>query len=53
MEDTGTALVVRVTPVLGEDNGLVLHTAGARAGLLRSTLELGVEFSEPQRQGGC
>jgi exopolyphosphatase/guanosine-5'-triphosphate,3'-diphosphate pyrophosphatase len=46
VEDTGTALVVRVTPVPGEDISLELYAAGARAGLLRSTLDTGVELRE-------
>jgi hypothetical protein len=39
-------LVVTVTPMPGEDISLELYAAGARAGLLRSTLDLEVEFKE-------
>jgi exopolyphosphatase/guanosine-5'-triphosphate,3'-diphosphate pyrophosphatase len=39
-------LAVTVTPMPGEDISLELYAAGARAGLLRSTLDLDVEFRE-------
>jgi exopolyphosphatase/guanosine-5'-triphosphate,3'-diphosphate pyrophosphatase len=46
VEDGKRRLVVNVAPMPGEDISLELYAAGARAGLLRSTLDLGVEFEE-------
>jgi hypothetical protein len=37
-------LVVSVTPMPGEDISLELYAAGARAGLLRSTLDLDIDI---------
>ncbi len=44
--DTAKGFVVEVTPSPGEDISLELYAAGARAGLLESTLDLKVDVRE-------
>jgi hypothetical protein len=46
VEEAGDRLVVAVTPMPGEDISLELYAAGTRAGLLRATLDLEVDFAE-------
>jgi exopolyphosphatase / guanosine-5'-triphosphate,3'-diphosphate pyrophosphatase len=46
VKDTERGFVVEVTPVPGEDVSLELYAAGARAGLLESTLDLKVDVRE-------
>jgi exopolyphosphatase/guanosine-5'-triphosphate,3'-diphosphate pyrophosphatase len=46
VDDRKGRLLVTVAPMPGEDISLELYAADARAGLLRSTLDLEVEFSE-------
>ena len=46
VEDKGDRLVVKATPVPGEDIGLELYAASTRAGLLESTLDLSVDVRE-------
>jgi exopolyphosphatase/guanosine-5'-triphosphate,3'-diphosphate pyrophosphatase len=43
---TDKGVVVEVTPMPGEDISLELYAAGARAGLLRSTLDVDIELRE-------
>ena len=44
--ETKGRLVVQVTPTPGEDITLEVYAASTRAGLLRSTLDLEVDFEE-------
>jgi exopolyphosphatase/guanosine-5'-triphosphate,3'-diphosphate pyrophosphatase len=46
VDDTDDRLTVRATAVPGEDIGLEVYAAGARAGLLQRTLDLAVDVVE-------
>jgi len=46
VRDSEKGVVVEATPVPGEDIGLELYAAGARAGLLERTLDLKVDVRE-------
>ena len=46
LDDAGERLVVTAAAVPGEDIGLELYAASTRAGLLESTLDLGVDVRE-------